>query len=379
MIWPGAELLARAIICGILIKSQTPLALANRGLPSRSMKLLRLIHFVSAFALLVTQPACRQSSKTADSATTKVAFVSNNMDPFWNICEKGAQKAAAEFNVDLLYQRPEKATMGEQKQIIDGFMVQHAAGISVSVIDPKSQRDYLEEIGSKTNLICVDNDLELKEGEKTNRLFYLGTDNIAAGRGVGELVEKALPEGGTVVFFVGQLEAVNARERWKGVVLHLDEVEKKKPGVKYKHYGNGPDHLPFTDNAILAKCKENAENVLIALKDEPKICMIGLWAVNPPGIYSAVLSRGLEGKVKIAAFDENEITLKGIRAGHIEGTVVQDPYNFGYQSVKLMAQIAKGDRSGIPASGKSIVPHRIITRENLDAFKEDLDKKMGTK
>jgi ribose transport system substrate-binding protein len=339
------------------------------------MNPLRAAAWAALALVFAALPACAGSGKT------KVAFVTNNPDPFWSICEAGAQKAAAESDVELIFQRPENGTVGDQKQIMDGFLARGVKGISVSIIDPRSQRPYIEELASKIPLICVDNDIEQKEGETTKRLCYLGTDNIAAGRSAGELVEKAMPQGGTIVFFVGQIEPVNARERRQGVVDYLAEVEKKKPGVKYVEKGNGPSNQPFLDGADRSKAKENAENVLIdpRMKEDANLCLIGLWASNPPAIYSAVKAHKQEGKVKVVGFDENPDTLAGIRAGHIQGTIVQDPYNFGFESVKLMAALAKGDRSGVPANGRRFVPHRIITSENVDAFEADLNKKTGKK
>src|SRR5207245_10743904 len=103
---------------------------------------------------------------------------------------------------------------------IERFLAPHAADVSVSVIDPKGQRDYLEADGERVPLLCADNDLEVAPGQKSKRVCYLGTDNIKAGRRLGELVEKALPNGGTVAFFVGRIEPVNARERWQGTMQY---------------------------------------------------------------------------------------------------------------------------------------------------------------
>jgi len=60
--------------------------------------------------------------------------------------------------------------------------------------------------------------------------------------------------------------------------------------------------------------------------------------------------------VKIIAFDEADKMLVGISAGAIDATVVQQPYEFGYQASHKMAQAARGDRSLIPASWQIIVP-----------------------
>ena len=46
----------------------------------------------------------------------------------------------------------------------------------------------------------------------------------------------------------------------------------------------------------------------------------------------------------------------GVREGTIVGTVVQNPFEWGYQGMKLMAKYLEGDKSGIPANGLIIVP-----------------------
>src|SRR5262249_21932392 len=102
---------------------------------------------------------------------------------------------------------------------------------------------------------------------------------------------------------------------------------------------------------------------------------------NPPAIlkaYQVARKQGeITGDVKIVGFDEYDATLKGIRDGEIVGTVAQQGFEFGYQSVKLMAQIAKGDRSGIPQSGVMWINHKRVTRDNVDEFHSHLKKLMG--
>src|SRR5262249_41818462 len=133
------------------------------------------------------------------------------------------------------------------------------------------------------------------------------------------------------------------------------------------------------------KCKENAVDVITKLQDEKNVCMVGLWAYNPPAILSAVKDKGREGKIPIVRFHENPTTLQGIADGSIHGTVVQQPYLFGYEAVKLMARLARGDRSPLPADGVRYVPHRIITREGgkdrvpVATFRKELDEMLHGK
>ena len=74
------------------------------------------------------------------------------------------------------------------------------------------------------------------------------------------------------------------------------------------------------------------------------------------------------GKVKIICFDEEDETLAGVKEGAIFATVVQQPYEFGYQSVKLMAQILKGDKSVIPANKQINVPTLVIKKDTVEDF-----------
>ena len=106
-------------------------------------------------------------------------------------------------------------------------------------------------------------------------------------------------------------------------------------------------------------------------------CLVGLWSYNGPAILSGVRASGRLGDVKIVCFDEEDETLQGVQDGHIAGTVVQQPFEFGYQSVKLLVALSKGDRSGVPANQVIIVPVKTITQDNVDAFWADLKKQTG--
>jgi ribose transport system substrate-binding protein len=142
-------------------------------------------------------------------------------------------------------------------------------------------------------------------------------------------------------------------------------------------YGNYTLYDTFYDNVDQAKAKDNASDALGQMKDEPKVCMVGLWAYNPPAILSAVEAANKLGKVHIIGFDEDEITLKGIKDGHIHATVVQQPFEFGYQSVKLMARLARDPSAKLPEEARDgvlHVPHLKITRENVEEFHDKLNK-----
>ncbi|MGH8164906.1 MAG: substrate-binding domain-containing protein, partial [Rhodanobacteraceae bacterium] len=228
-----------------------------------------------------------------------------------------------------------------------------------------NQLEFLNEVAEKAPLIAQDSDLPA--GSK--RLCFLGTNNYDAGKAAGRLVKQALPDGGRVAIFVGSMDAQNAIDRRHGV---LDELAGQKNAAG-PELGSYTLIDTFTDDARQEICKSKAEDALVQHGDEPEtLCLVGLWAYNPPALLAAVKDRGLEGKVKLVGFDENEETLQGVLDGHIIGTIVQQPFEFGYQAVKMLSRLAQGDKSVLPNDGLHYIDYKVIRADNVAAFREEL-------
>ena len=177
---------------------------------------------------------------------------------------------------------------------------------------------------------------------------------------LGEEIKKSLPNGGQIVVFVGQLDAQNAVDRISG-------IEEALKGSNVRIIDKR------TDGADHAKAKSNAADILV--KNPDVAALVGIWSYNGPAILSAVQDANKVGKVKILCFDEEPNTLAGVKSGAIDATIVQQPYEFGYRSVILMAKYLRGDKSAFPASKQMIIDTRILHKGDVDAFKADLDKK----
>ena len=196
----------------------------------------------------------------------------------------------------------------------------------------------------------------------SNRACYLGTDNRAAGVQAGELIKQALPQGGKIMVFVGKMDAENSQARFKGIKDALAGSTIEIIDVR-------------TDDTDTVRAKANAADTLVRYPDIA--ALVGLWNYNGPAILNAVRDAGKVGQVKIVCFDEDDATLAGVKDGSIFATVVQQPYEFGYQSVHLMAQVLAGDRSAIPGDKLRIIPTLIIKRDNVSEFTERINKLRG--
>ena len=98
--------------------------------------------------------------------------------------------------------------------------------------------------------------------------------------------------------------------------------------------------------------------------------------LNTPQIYAALKEASGLGKITVVGFDGDPATLGSVKDGSIAGTVVQQPYLWAYQGMKLMAAYLKGDKSGIPPNKQLIIPTRIITKATVDTYATE-EKSMG--
>jgi ribose transport system substrate-binding protein len=221
----------------------------------------------------------------------------------------------------------------------------------------RNQTAYLNEVAAKVPIVTQDSD-----APDSNRLCYIGTDNVAAGRMAGEEVKAALPNGGKIVLFVGKKDAQNAKERIQGIEEALKGTKIQILDVR-------------TDDTDRAKAKANVADALVKYPDVAG--MVGIWSYNGPAILNAVKEAGKANKVKIIAFDEEEETLAGVKDGSISATIVQQPYEFGLQSVEMLAKVIGGDKSVIPADKKKIVETKSIKQADVDAFAAKIKELRG--
>lgn len=318
----------------------------------------RRLAMVVMCAALIGLVSCGDGGKTGGAKKLRLAFVTNNASDFWTIARAGCEKAKSELpNVELEFQIPSDGTAATQKRIVDDLLAKGVEGIAISPVDPANQTLMLNDAAKQTLLFTHDSD-----APKSNRACYVGTDNVDAGRQAAKLIKQALPDGGKIMLFVGMKDAQNAKERFQGIQEELKGSKVEIVDLR-------------TDDTDRVRAKANVLDTLV--KNPDVVCLVGLWSYNGPAILNAVKESQKVGKVKIVCFDEEDETLAGVKEGAIYATVVQQPYEFGYQAIHLMAKVAGGDKAGIPASKVKIVPTLVIDKEKVEEFHAKLKKLRG--
>lgn len=287
-----------------------------------------------------------------------LVLVPNAASDFWKAAEAGLKKAQTELpNYDLQFKYSDQSSAANQTRLMDDLVAAGAAGILVSAVDPKTQTEALDRVAGSALLMTTDSD-----APDSKRVAYIGSSNVEAGKQVGEILKKVLPDGGKCVAYVGLPGADNARERIEGIKEEIKGTKIELVDVR-------------ADDVDQSRAKRNVEDTLTASPDVN--CMLGIYSYNIPQIYQALKEAGALGKITVTGFDDDPITLGGVKEGTVAGTVVQQPYEWAYQGMKVMAKILEGDKSVIPADKLIIIPTKVITADNVDAYAAELRKMQG--
>lgn len=302
----------------------------------------KLAFLLLSGSLLLTE--CNRDQKPT------IAFVAGAATDFWTIAEAGCKKADTELeNFDVEFRYTTDGATEEQKRIVDDLQVRGVKGLIISPLDPGNQGPMINEVSRNIPVVITDSDIP-----ESKRICYIGTSNVEAGRKAGKLIKEVLPQGGKIMLFVGRIDAQNAKERIEGIRAELLNTKIEIVDIK-------------TDNIDRVRAKANVSDALVSHSDLQ--CLVGLWSYNGPAILNAVKESGK--RTKIVCFDEEPETLNGVKDGIIYGTIVQQPYEFGYQTVHLLADYLSGKHT-IPENKMIIIPVEVIKKDQVAAYIEKM-------
>ena len=299
----------------------------------------------------------------------KVALVTWNQDPFWDLVVQGANDAAKDLNVDLtvVQSTPDE---NDETQHVKDLLAAGVRGIAISPNNSITQKPFLETVAAKAALVTIDSDVPI-----ANRIGFVGTDNFTAGQATGDEVRAAIPHGGEVIISVGSIDMNNGRERREGLIHNLmdrhgksdadkDPIDAVLKTDKYQIVATVVDH------GVRAKA---TSAIADAIKAHPDVkCIVGLFSYSAPSIVKAIDSVGRKGQIKVIGFDELDETQAGVSDGSIYSSILQDQYRCGREAVIMMVAALRGTNQAGPA-GPRIVPTRILVMraENIQDLRTD--------
>ncbi|MBI2390547.1 MAG: substrate-binding domain-containing protein [Deltaproteobacteria bacterium] len=306
--------------------------------------------FVATLSLAV---ACK---KTGGSGTLKIAVVpKGTTHEFWKAVHAGAEKAAKEAGVEIVWKGPLKEDdLKAQIDVVQTFTAQGVNGIVLAPLSDKALVGSVKAaVGQGIPVVIFDSDLA-----GSDHASFVATDNRAAGRLAGEHLVKVLGGKGKVVVLRYQEGSASTAHREDGFLEYVrGEAVKKAPElqlVSTNQYGGA------TTESALAKAES-----LLAAQNAGAGGVDGVFTPNESttfGMLLALQRTGLAGKVKPIGFDASDKLVEALRRGEIEGLVVQDPFKIGYLSVKTMAAHLRKE----PVDKRIDTGAKLVTKANVD-------------
>lgn len=272
---------------------------------------------------------------------------------FWKSIHAGADEAAAEGNgnVEVIWKGPQlENDRASQIEVVENFINQGVNGIVLAPLDDKALVDYVDRaVDNNIPVVIIDSGLQ---GGKYSS--FISTDNEKGGKIAGEEMVKQLGGKGRVVVLRYAEGSASTMLREKGF---LDAM--KAAGIEVLDASQYAG--PTTETAQKA-----AENLLARFKKaDGSLDVDGIYTPNESstfGMLRVLQDSQWAGKVKFIGFDSSEKLLEGLKAGEINGLVVQNPRRMGYLGVKTMMDLlAKKEVEKQVDTGAVLV-----TKENLE-------------
>lgn len=291
------------------------------------------------------QPETAKGGATAapGAGVRRFILLTNGNSPFWDAGRAGLEDAKkelklAEAGFDAVMEYNDSTIAGQIEKLRQFNSQTDIAGVAISAVnaDNVNVAEELRALKKKgVAVVTCDSDMD-REKFRDTRTAFIGTDNFQGGVEVGNCLKQLLTDGGEFVSFVGVGDAQNAKERIAGVA--------KGAGEKIKSVDSMVDDFDPT------KARENVRN---AISNHPNLkALVGVYSYNAPAIVDVVKELDKRKELKVVAFDAEEITIAEMAKGQVDAMIVQNPYQMGFQSVRLLKALTENDE----ATQKEMLP-----------------------
>lgn len=255
-----------------------------------------------------------------DNSERYILVTVNSKLPYWQTAQAGISKAAAQYGVKFDMRGPD--TYDPQGEVTEfrNALALKPAGLLVSVADTGLMQPEIDKaIDQGVPVITIDSD-----APASHRLYFIGTNNLQAGRLGADRVVSRIHGKGNVVFY--SMPQSNLEERLKG----YKDVFADHPGIKivevFNIKGDAGNAFDRTTHFLTDKSAE---------KIDAFIC---LEASAGKDVAEALRRQNVKDRLVIA-MDADEATLNLVKEGLIDATIAQKPYTMAYYGLKALDDV----------------------------------------
>ncbi len=323
-----------------------------------------LLACLTAIALWI---ACAKKEQVAAGKSFTIAVIpQGSTHEFWKSIHAGAIKAARDYapqtiHVDIVWKGPMREDDREQQvQVVEGFLTQRVNGIVLAPFDKNALvRPVEEATRARIPTVVIDSALE-----SNDPISFVASNNYHGGELAAAEMSRLLNGKGKVLVLRYQEGVFSTEQREKGFV----EKIKTLPGIQI-----------ISSNQYAGATRDTAksatENLLNRYGDE----IDGLFTPNESSTAGALLAledAGKAGKIRFIGFDSSDIFVQAMRAGKLQGIVVQNPFRMGELGVKTLVDhlLGKPIQKRVDTGVTLITPANLETSESQQLLHPPLER-----
>lgn len=290
--------------------------------------LIRVSALILALAMLTCIFGCTKRDLSVQQEKLTIKVIVKKQEPtFWAVVHMGAEAAGKEFNVNIDFDGP----VYEKDIDVQIGMVQKAIDDKVdALVLAAADYERLVPVAEKAKaagipVIIIDSDINSRKMDS-----FIGTDNVDAGRKLGETLVNVVGEDCTIGVMSFVKGAATADQREEGFFNEISKYD----GIKVidTMYCNSEQALA---NSLTKEFVEQNPDV------DAIVCLNAYGSV---GTGYAIENLGLEGEVKIIGFDSTREEISFVEKDVIQSLVIQNPFNMGYLGVKYALDALNGKK-----------------------------------
>jgi ribose transport system substrate-binding protein len=279
----------------------------------RSTRVLALLSVAVTLTVLV---GCSRH----DNNERYILVTVNSKLPYWQTAAAGLAKAGGQYGVKVDVRGPDTYDPQAEEKDFREAVALKPAGILVSVADTATMQPAINDaIDAGVPVITVDSD-----APASKRLYFIGTNNLQAGRLGGQRVVDKLHGKGNVVFY--SMPQTNLDERLKG----YKDVFADHPGIKvvevFNIKGDSGNAFDRTQHWLTDKSAEHID------------AFVCLEASAGKDVAEAVKRNNATDRL-IIAMDTDKDTLSDVKSGVVDATIAQKPFTMTFFGLKALDDI----------------------------------------
>lgn len=338
------------------------------------MKSLKFVLLAFALMMLVgckeqsagtsaTKPAAQSGKRLRVGLMPKLVGIS-----FFNAFHQGAQEAAAELDVDLVFEGPTSQNHDLQVQKIETWIAKKFDVIGISANDPKAMAPTIQKARDRgIHVITYDADCE----DSAREYFVNQATYDAIAKSLMDIMHEAIGPEGKYVILTGNLTAAN-----QNIWMEHMKTYRDKHYPKMVDLSEGKPYETKEDRTV-------AKRVCLDVMDARGAELQGIFAITStafPGAAEAVGDKNASDKIFLTGLGMPDEMRQYVQADVVKKFALWSPVDLGYltmQVAKLVAEgkmqqgaIKAGRLGDIKVTGKEVLLGEpiIFTKENIDQY-----------